>query len=75
MIFPTKHITVENSLLGIGALILTRLKRPTTVSSLWEEMRLLPQISTYERFTLGLGLLYMINVIELSEGKLRRVHS
>ena len=54
MILPTKHITVENSLLGVGALILVHLERPTTVSSLWEELRTFPQISTYERFTLGL---------------------
>ncbi len=73
MILPSKHISVENSLLGVGALILAYLRRPTTVSSLWEEMRSLPQISTYERFTLGLDLLYMIKVIDLHEGKVRRL--
>ncbi len=73
MILPTKHVTEENSLLGVGALILAHLKRPTTVSSLWEEMRSLPQVSTYERFTLGLDLLYMIKVVELREGKLQRL--
>ena len=73
MIPPTKHINVQNSLLGVGALILVYLRRPTTVSSLWEELRSHPEISTYERFTLGLDLLYMINVIELRDGKLRRL--
>ena len=73
MILPTKHITVENSLLGVGALILAHLRRPTTVSSLWEEIRELPEVSTYERFTLGLDLLYMIDVIEIRESKLRRL--
>ena len=72
MILPTKHITVENSLLGVGAIILVHLQRPTTVSTLWEKLRILPEISTYERFTLGLDLLFMINAIELNEGKLRK---
>ena len=75
MILPTKHINVENSLLGVGALILAHLRRATTVSSLWDEMRSHPEISTYERFTLGLDLLYMINVIEVRDGKLRRLQS
>lgn len=75
MILPTKHLSVENSYLGLGALTLEHLRRPTTVSALWETMRSLPQVSTYERFTLGLDLLYMINVIEIREGKLRRLQN
>jgi len=73
MILPSKHISVENSILGVGAVILAHLGRPTTVSSLWEELRSLPEISTYERFILGLDLLYMIEVIEIREGTLRRL--
>ncbi len=74
MILPSKHISVENSILGVGAVILAHLGRPATVSSLWEELRSLPEISTYERFILGLDLLYMIEVIEMREGTLRRLH-
>ena len=73
MILPSKHISVENSILGVGAVILAHLGRPTTVSSLWEELSSLPEISTYERFILGLDLLYMIEVIEIREGTLRRL--
>ena len=74
MILPTKHLSVENCLLGVGALILANLERPMTLSALWEDLRSLPEISTYERFILGLDLLYMIEVIEIREGKLRRLH-
>ncbi len=73
MILPSKHISLENSILGVGAVILAHLGRPTTVASLWEDLRSLPEISTYERFTLGLDLLYMIEVIEIREGKLWRL--
>ncbi len=73
MILPTKHISVNYSILGVGALILAHLYKPLTVSSLWEEVRGFPEISTFERFTLGLDLLYIMNVIELSDGTLRRL--
>ena len=73
MILPTKHVRINYSLLGVGALILARLKGPTTVSALWEELRSLPEISTYERFTLGLDLLYMIEIIEIRDGTLQRL--
>ena len=75
MILPTKHMTVNYSLLGVGALILSRLNQPRTVSAMWEEFRGYPEISTYERFTLGLDLLFMINAIELYEGKLRKLQT
>ena len=52
MILPTKHITAENSLIGLGALLLSQLDSPTTVSTLWQGVRGLPQIATFERFTL-----------------------
>lgn len=73
MILPTKHVRINYSLLGVGALILAHLDKPTTVSALWEELRSLPEISTYERYTLGLGLLYMIETIDIRDGMLRRL--
>lgn len=73
MILPTKHITVENSLIGLGALLLSRLDQPTTVSVLWQEVRELPQIATFERFTLTLNLLYLMNIVEYRNGRIQRV--
>lgn len=75
MILPTKHIPVENSFIGIGALLLAYLDQPTTVSSLWQKVRKLPQIATFERFTLTLDLLYIMNIIEFRDGNIRRVSS
>ncbi len=40
MILPTKHITLERSLLGVGAEILVIIKkRPETMSGLWDKIR------------------------------------
>lgn len=72
MILPTKHITIENSLIGLGALLLTYLDQPATVSSLWEKTKALPEVATFERFTLSLDLLFIMNTIELQDNKIRR---
>lgn len=72
MILPTKHITLANSLLGVGALLLDRLKKPKTVSTLWEKVRILPEVGTFERFSLALSFLYAIEAVELKDDLLRR---
>lgn len=73
MILPTKHINPLDSLLGIGELILERLKTTKTVTQLWDEMRELPQIVTFERLVLGLDLLYAMELVELDGGLIRRI--
>lgn len=73
MILPTKHINPLDSLLGIGALILERLKTTKTVTQIWDEMRDTPQIATFERLVLGLDLLYTMELVELDGGLIRRV--
>ncbi|MCK4968053.1 MAG: hypothetical protein KAS12_03270 [Candidatus Aenigmarchaeota archaeon] len=72
MIIPTKHITVENSLLGVGAEILKRLERPKTVSTLWEQSKFIKGVKTYGMFTLTLDFMFMIGIIKFSNGFLRR---
>jgi hypothetical protein len=54
MILPTKHISTNQSILGVGAELLAALARPRTVSSLWDEVRERPTVATFERFTLAL---------------------
>jgi len=72
LILPTKHISLSNSIINVGAVILKYLNRERTVTSLWNETRSLPEIKTFERFTLGLSLLFMVGAIEFEEGLLRR---
>ncbi|OGV49203.1 MAG: hypothetical protein A2017_05950 [Lentisphaerae bacterium GWF2_44_16] len=72
MILPDKHNKLSNSLLGVGAVILENMSEARTVSSLWNKVKVTPEVSTFERFTLSLDLLFMIGVIEFDEGFLRR---
>lgn len=72
MILPTKHVSAEHSLLGVGALVLSCLGRPRTVSALWEDVRPNSQVATFERFSLALDLLYAIGAVDFRDGLLQR---
>jgi CRISPR/Cas system-associated endonuclease Cas1 len=73
MILPTKHIKLSNSLLNVGAEILKHLDESQTVTSLWNKARVVSHVKTFERFTLGLDLLFMLGIIDFQDGLLRRV--
>jgi hypothetical protein len=75
MIIPTKHIQIENSLLGIGAELLQRINQSKTVSTLWEQSKTIEGIKTYESFTLVLDFMFIIGLIEFNDGFLRRVQT
>ena len=72
MILPTKHIPGDRALIGVGARVLDDLKRPRTVTSLWEATKSRPEVGTFERFALVLALLYTIGAVELHDGLLVR---
>ncbi len=72
MILPTKHISPLDSLLGVGSLILSQVGKAKTVTQLWDEMRALPQVATFDRLVLGLDLLYAMGLVELDGGVIRR---
>jgi hypothetical protein len=72
VILPSKHLSISKCLLSSGATILEELKVPNTISSLWEKVRILPEITTFERFVFALTLLYSLDVIDLSDGLLRK---
>ncbi len=70
MILPTKHVAPENSLVGIGAIVLRLLVQRQTVTRLWERARVQNHILTFPRFILALDLLFAIGAIELHQGLL-----
>lgn len=68
MILPSKHIPEEQTLLGVGAVVLKCLEHPQTVTSLWDKLRNESVVGTYERFVLALDMLYMMGVVNLHRG-------
>ena len=68
MILPSKHISEDQALLGVGAVVLRYLDRPQTVSGLWDKVRKERAVGTFERFVLALDLLHVAGVVRLSRG-------
>ena len=68
MILPTKHIKLQNCILNLGSVLLNNITGRQTVTLLWDKSRELPEVKTFERFTLGLDLLFTLGLIEFKEG-------
>ena len=73
MILPTKHIKFSNSLLNAGAILLKSIDRSYTVSYLWDKSRKLPEIGTFDKFTLALDLLYSMGLVDFDNGLIVRI--
>ena len=67
MILPNKHTKVSGCILSAGAILLKETKGERTVSSLWEDVRRMPEIRTFERFVLSLDLLFTLGLVTYNE--------
>ena len=74
MILPTKHISEEQALLGVGAVVLKEITRPQTVTSLWEKVRSHQTVGTFERFVLALDMLFLLELVKLESGMIERTN-
>jgi hypothetical protein len=79
MILPDKHITIAQSLIGLGSFVLEKLERPKTIDNLWTEFQRVnnstkfPAYHTFENLMLAIDFLFMIGVVEEdTSGKLKR---
>ncbi len=73
MIAPDKHVSIDASLIGVGAVMLRQLPGPRTLTALWEVCRGLPDIRTFQRFVLALDLLYLLGTVDLESGQIVRL--
>lgn len=72
MILPDKHIQPQDSLLGLGGILLQTIKQPMSITTVWDIARKKTAIVSFERLLLALDFLYCIGAIELSHGLIRR---
>ena len=78
MILPNKHTPTDRALLGVGGDILAVLTAPMTVSALWDEVRAggvqdtRTAVLDYKWYVLAVDLLFMLDIVELDNGVLRR---
>ncbi len=78
MLVPAKHISRSESLLGFGAIILSLLKKPMSLDSLWIAYQKYcrrnkgTHIHTFDYMLLALSFLYSLGVIIETEGILEK---
>ena len=79
MILPDKHISLSESLLGLGTFILEHLISPKNIDFLWHEFEKnrskgYPAYHSFDNLVLATNMLYALNMIEiLNNDQLRRV--
>ncbi len=78
MILPTKHINFSQSLLGLGAYILSQLNTPKTIDELWEDYlvdyknKVYLAKHSFDNLVMTIIFLYSINSISESNGVIKK---
>jgi hypothetical protein len=81
MILPSKHISLAESLLGLGGVLLEIIKKkPYSLDSLWQEYSkinnrkdVFPAYHSFDNVILAIDLLFVIGAINInSEGEIYR---
>lgn len=73
MIFPSKHLKLSDSYIGLGSFVLNSLKSPRTVDQLWEAFAKVnntnkyPANHTFDDFILTLDFLFCLGLISQTQ--------
>ncbi|GJL52081.1 MAG: hypothetical protein NPIRA01_33080 [Nitrospirales bacterium] len=70
MILPNKYLREHEALIGVGSILLKNLSGEKTLSDLWEGVKLLSDVGTFERFVLGLDFLFILGLVEIKNNKI-----
>jgi hypothetical protein len=72
-LLPDKHLSIGTSLLGVGATILRKLNRPSSVTGLWDRCRQSEETANFGRFIQGLDLLFALGAVEIQNEVLVKI--
>ena len=74
MITPTKFVNANQSLIGLGAIVLKSMSDDgNSISSLWDNLKDNSDIFSYERFILTLDMLFIMGLIKFKNNRLKKV--
>ena len=59
---------LSRSLLNVGAILLDSVDGRRTVSLLWSETKDRHEVGSFDRFVLGLDLLFILGLVDMGEG-------
>lgn len=78
MILPQKHITLAESLFGLGGYILSLLETEKTIDMLWDEFvksvekGYYPFNHNFDSLILAIEYLFIIDAVEINEGRISK---
>lgn len=75
MILPNKYIKEHEALIGVGSILLNHLSGEKALSDLWESVKKVSSVGNFERFVLGLDLLFVLGLVEFRNNKIIKVTS
>lgn len=67
-VLPTKYVPIDSSILGVASILLGDLGSNDTVSTLWDRVRTMPQVRTFDRYAEALTLLFAARIVDLRRG-------
>jgi hypothetical protein len=73
MILPNKYLKESEALLGIGAILMQKITSSIFISELWESVKEISNIGNFERFVLGLDLLFLLDLIKIENNKIIKI--
>lgn len=72
-VLPTKYVPIDSSILGVASILLGDLGSNDTVSTLWDRVRTMPQVRTFDRYAEALTLLFAAHIVDLRRGILVQI--
>jgi hypothetical protein len=70
---PSKYIREDEALIGVGATLLQHIDKKINLSSLWDNVKHIESIGTFERFILTLDLLFLLGLIDVRKNEIVRI--
>lgn len=70
---PNKYMRENETLIGVGSILLKHLSVERTLSDLWDSVKEISCVGNFERFVLGLDLLFVLGLVEINNDKLVKV--
>ena len=74
MIMPSKHIELSESLIGLGAFVVSIIEKPITIDECWNilnkkfiETKIIRKRHSFDTLVLTIDMLYMLGLIEINE--------
>ena len=67
-VLPTKYVPIDSSILGVASILLGDLGSNDTISTLWDRVRTMPQVRSFDRYAEALTLLFAARIVDLRRG-------